>query len=556
MQNIIKSWVRYFLFVVFFGVCINLIYLAIPIYMMVVYDKVLFSFSKATLFTLGAGVIISLIMMGLIDYFRRLLLVQAGNKLALSMLPFVFKSMQSDAAGSNGASYTRGVYDLELLRNAIVRGYLLDIFDLPWVLIYLGILYFVHPLVGMVAIAGVFLVTFSQVLLRVFEKKRYVLGHIAFTANADFVCICLSHAQIVSGMGMFDTAMAKYKGRYEKGLMVRSGADVFQAGIGVVIRLIQVFTIAGVFTAGAYVFFTDEITAGAVFATVLIIARAFYPFEKSLSGMKFSIEAMAAYRRLKQFVNTTVQKPKLSLPPPQGKVEAEGISLSLNARTILHNISFGLEPGETLGILGGSSAGKTSLCKVLLGVWPALAGKIRIDGAQIDQWSRDEFGTFAGYLPQETQLFPGTVAENIARLRIVDSEKVVQAAQRAGVHDMLLKLPQGYDTKIDQTGKNLGAGQRQLISLARAMYGDVKFVVMDEPQTHLDEHGLQMVGNALKNLKQEKITTLVVTDRPNLIVNMDKLLLIKEGQIAMYGPCKEVLAQLTNSQQPQQAAGV
>lgn len=541
---------------VFFGVCINLIYLAIPIYMMVVYDKVLFSFSKASLYTLGVGVMISLIMMGLVDYFRKQMLLQAGNDLAQNMMPSVLKSMQLGAAGINGPGYTRGVHDLELLRNAIVRGHLSGLFDLPWVLICLGILYFIHPLVGVVGIAGIFLVTCFHVFFRMLEKKRYILADIAFTADADFVGTCLRYAQLVSGMGMFDIVLEKYKRRYEKSLMVRSSADAIQAGTGAAIRLLQMFTIVGVFTAGAYVFFSGEITAGAMFASVLIIARVFYPFDRSLSGMKSSIEAMAAYRRLKQFVGTTIEKPRLSLPPPQGSLEAESLILSLNSRTILHNISFGLEPGESLGVLGGSSSGKTSLCRVLLGIWPAHAGKIRMDGAEIDQWSREEFGQFAGYLPQETELFPGTVAENIARLRAVDSEKVVQAAQRAGVHDILLKLPQGYDTKIDQTGKNLSAGQRQLISLARAVYGEMKFVVLDEPQTHLDEQGVQIVGTALTNLKQEKITTLVVTDRPNLIVNMDKLLLIKEGQIAMYGPCKEVLAQLTNSQQPQQAAGV
>ena len=416
MQNIIKAWVRYLLFVVFFGVCVNLIYLAIPVYMMVVYDKVLFSFSKATLFSLGVGVMISLIMISLIDYFRKQMMVQAGNNLARSMMPFVFKSMQADAAGMNGPGYTRGVSDLELVRNAIVRGYLFDVLDMVWVLIYLGILYFVHPLVGIVGIAGVFLVTFFQAFLRVLEKKRYVLADIAFLEDADFVKNCLRHAQAVSGMGMFDAAMAKYKGRYEKGLGVRSGADSFQAGTGAVIRLIQALTLAGVFTAGAYVFFNDEMTAGAIFACVLIIARIFSPFERNLSGMKFSIEAMAAYRRLKQFVNTSAEKARLSLPAPQGKYEAQAISLSLNARTILHNISFELEPGETLGVLGGSSSGKTSLCKVLLGIWPAMAGKIRMDGAEMGQWSRDELGPFMGYLPQEIELFPGTVAENISKI--------------------------------------------------------------------------------------------------------------------------------------------
>jgi ATP-binding cassette subfamily C protein EexD len=555
MQNIIKSWFNYFIFVGFFGLCINLIYLAIPVYMMIVYDRVLFSFSTATLYTLSVGVVISLIIMGLMDYFRMRMLGQAGNNLAQKMMPFVVKMMQEDAAGISRQGYARGLYDLERLRNAVVQGHIFYILDLPWVVIYLGLLYIIHPLVGAVAIAGVFMVTLFQVLLKRLEKKRYSVADAAFQANTDFIGACLQHARLVSGMGMLPAVMEKYTDGYKKVLAERSEADAFHSGAGTVIRVLHVTVLAAVFGTGAFVFFTDEITVGVIFASVMIIARLFYPFERSLSDMKASIEAMAAYKRLTHFVKTQEQKDKLSLPAPEGKFDAEAISLAIDGKTILHNISFALEPGEILGISGPSSAGKTSLCRVLLGIWPAMAGKIRLDGAQITQWPRAEFGKYVGYMPEEPELFPASVAQNIARLGAVDSEKVVKAAQKAGVHEMILKLPQGYDTKIDQTGKNLAAGQRQLISLARAVYGEPKFVVLDEPHTHLDDPGLRMVFHTLKNLKREKITTIVVTDRPNLLVNMDKILVIKEGQVAAYGPGKEVLGKIANRQQPQLEAG-
>ena len=556
MQNLIKSWFKYFIFVGLFGLCINLIYLSIPIYMMIVYDRVLFSFSRATLYALSVGVLISLIVMGLMDYFRTRMLGQAGNDMARKMMPFVFKNMQEDNTGIKRQGYTRGLYDLELLRDAIVQGQIFYILDLPWVVIYLGVLYIIHPLVGVVAMAGVFLVTMFQILLRMIEKKRYTIADVAFQANADFAGTCVNQAELVSGMGMLPAVMGKYQDSYQKVLAVRSGADAFQSGTGAVIRLLHTTCLAGVFGAGAFVFFTDEITAGAIFASVMIIARLFYPFERSLSSMKISIEALAAYRRIKHFVDTKQAKKKLSLPAPEGKFDAQAVTLALAGKTILHNISFALEPGETLGIIGPSSAGKTSLCKLLLGIWPAAAGKIRLDGAEIAQWPGEEFGKYVGYLPQESELFQASVAENIARLQEVDSEKVVKAAQRAGAHQMILKLAQGYDTKIDATGKNLSAGQRQLISLARVLYGDPKLVVLDEPHTHLDDLGLRILASVLNNLKQEKITVVMVTDRPNLLMNMDKLLVIKEGQVAMYGPGKEVLGQLANRQQPQQAVGV
>ncbi|MBU0970239.1 MAG: ATP-binding cassette domain-containing protein [Proteobacteria bacterium] len=556
MQKMIKTWVKYFIIVGAFGVCINLIYLALPLYMMIVYDKVLFSFSQATLYTLSAGAMISFLAMGLMDYFQLQIRGKIGNELAQKTMPFVVNAMHKDAAGIVRQGYARGLEDLEILRNAVVHGKIFNFLDLPWVLIYLWILYVIHPLVGIVAMAAVFLIALFQILLKKLEKKRYTIADVAFGAHADYAKICLAHAELVSGMGMLPAILAKHEGQAMKVLAVRSAADVFHFGTGAVIRSLYVTSFAAVFGVGAFVFFTDQITAGAIFAGVVILARLFYPLEKSLADMKASIEAMGAYKRLKQFVSTQPLKKKLSLPRPEGKFDAQAVSLALAGKMILHNVSFALAPGETLGILGASSAGKTSLCKVLLGIWPAVAGKVRLDGAELAQWPEDELGKFLGYLPQELALFPASVAQNISRLQEVDSEKVVRAAKKAGVHEMILKLAQGYDTKIDETGKNLAAGQRQLISLARALYDDPKLVVLDEPHTHLDETGLRMLFYALNNLKQEKITTLVVTDRPNLLVSMDKILVIKEGQVAMYGPSKEVINQLANTQVPQQAAGV
>ena len=556
MQNMLKFGFKYLVFVGIFGVCINLIYLAIPVYMMIVYDRVLFSFSRATLYTLSAGVLISLVIMALMDYLRMRILGQAGNSLVQKMTPFVVKSMHQDAAGHTGQGYKRGLYDLEMVKNAVVHGHIFYLLDLPWVLIYLGVLYLLHPLVGAVAIAGVFMAALFQILLRRLEKKRYVIADVAFQDNAEFIRTGLQHAGLISSMGLLGAFTGKYRDRYQKIITERSGADAFHALATAVVRLVQVTALAAVFGMGAFVFFSDEITAGAIFAGVIVLARVFYPFERSLSDMKASIEAMAAYRRLRQFVDTREPKKKLSLPAPVGKFDAEAITLAVKGRTILNNISFALEPGETLGIIGPTAAGKTSLCRVLLGIWPALAGKVRLDGAQIAQWPDAELGKYVGYMPQEPELFAATVAENISRLQPVESERVVKAAQKAGVHQMILKLAQGYDTKIDLTGKNLAAGQRQLISMARAVYDDPKFVVLDEPQTPLDDLGLRILGTALNNLKQDRTTTVVVTDRPNILVAMDKLLVIKEGQVAMYGPGKEVLAQLTNRQAPQQAAGV
>ncbi|MCG8551519.1 MAG: hypothetical protein MI799_14055 [Desulfobacterales bacterium] len=259
MQNIIKSGFKYFVFIGFFGVCINLIYLSIPVYMMIVYDRVLFSYSKATLYTLGVGVLVSLAVLGLIDYFRMRMLEQAGNNIAQKMMPFVMKNMQKNAAtkGMNPQVYSRGIYDLEILRDAVVSGHIFYILDLPWVLIFLGVLYLMHPLVGGIAIAGVGIVFLFQLLLRALEKKRYIIADTAFHNNADFAHTCLQHGELISGMGMQSAVMEKYENRYTKNLTTKAGADIFQSGMGTMIRLFHLVSMAAVFGAGSFVFFTD-----------------------------------------------------------------------------------------------------------------------------------------------------------------------------------------------------------------------------------------------------------------------------------------------------------
>jgi len=548
MREMLKSWFNYFVFVCFFGIFINLIYLAVPVYMVIVYDRVLFSFSQATLFTLSAGLFISLIVMGLLEYFRSKMLLQAGVDLEQKMYPFVLSSMYKDAISLKKQSYTRGLEDLKLLKDAIINYRILWLLDLPWVLLYLALLYFMHPMLGLVGISGVFVVSLFQTLLRVLVKKRYTTADVIFNKGSNFINTTLQNAELISEMGMLKGVLNRHEKFHQKVLAMQSEADSFKAGIGAVIGTLHVIFAVAVFGTGAYLFFDGKITVGIMFASVVIITRLFYPFQHSLASMKISIKTLAAYKRLEYFVDTKKQKKTLALPEPEGKLEAENIVLAINGRNILHNISFSLEPGETLGIIGPSAAGKTSLCKVLLGIWPALAGKVLLDGAEISQWSDDELGKYVGYLPQETALFPGKVDENISRLQKVDSDKIIKASQKAGVYDMILKLPQGYDTRIDNTGKNLSAGQRQLISLARALYDDPKVVVMDEPQSNLDDVGFRLLFGALNILRKEKITTIFVTDKPNLLVNTDKLLLIKEGQVAMFGPTKDVLNKLTNKQ--------
>lgn len=556
MQKLIKPLFRYSVIVTVFGVAIHLIYLAVPLYMMIVYDRVLFSFSQATLATMIVVVILSLSSIGLIDYCRSKMLGQIANNLTGQLSPLVLRGMLQNATGLNQQWYSRGLFDLESIRDVILHGRLLPFFDLPWVLIYLGILLFIHPLIGGVTTGMLFLIVIFQGLLWIFEKDKITIADVVFQ-NQSYLASrnILHHAELVSAMGLLPSLDEAYRAGYTKILALRSESETFYAGIGALLRFLHGAILVVVFGTGAYVFFSEKISTGAIFAVVMVTARLLLPFERNFWDMHAAIKALAAYKRLHHFFNQLSGHTKLSLPSPEGKFVAENVSLATHGKVLVQNVTFAVPPGESVGITGPSGAGKTSLCKMLLGIWPATAGKIRLDDAEIDQWPEQELRQHIGYMPQEPELFPATIAENIARLQQVDSDKVVKAAQRAGVHEIILQLAQGYDTRIDLTEKNLSAGQRQLISLARAFYDEPKLVILDEPHTHLDDVGLKILRQALTNLKNDGVTTIAVTDRTNLLVNMDKILVMRDGQVALFGPSQAVFNQLANKQQSLQAAG-
>ena len=549
MRDNLKSWFKYFAFISFFGMCSNLIYLIVPIYMMVIYDRVLYSFSTATLLTLSSLTLFSLIIMGILDYIRSKMLLQAGLGMEKELLPHVLATMHNDAIAINKPGYSNGLQDLMLFREAITSFSILRFLDLPWVVLYLVLLYFMHPLMGLVATVGLGMVALFQLLLRRLNKKRYTASQATVAAGAGFLSATMRNAELITGMGMLTDVADKYSRADQKIRKNTHEAETNRCTIGAVKSTLQGLFTAGIFGTGAYLFFNNEITVGVVFASVIIMARLFSPLDLSFESVKSSVEALAAYKRLTHFLDTEKTNNTLSLPRPEGRLQAEGATLVVQNRTLLRNISFHLEPGETLGVFGPAAAGKTSIARMILGIWPAMAGKMRLDGAEIGQWKRQDLGEHLGYLPQETEFFPGTIAENIARLKKVDSKKVILAAKKAYCHDMILKLPQGYDFLIDSTGKTLSCGQRQQIALARALYNDPQVIVMDEPHLNLDDAGFKALFMTLQTLRQEKKSVVVITDRPNLLVNTDKLLMLKDGQVAMFGPSKDVLAKLTNQQQ-------
>jgi len=266
---------------------------------------------------------------------------------------------------------------------------------------------------------------------------------------------------------------------------------------------------------------------------------------------KQTIEARAAHKRLAALLAVIKETDATDLPAPTGKLDVEGVTLALGGRPILQNVSFSLAKGEALGLIGPSASGKTCLCRTLLGIWPSMGGKVRLDGANVFQWRQEQLGPYLGYLPQDIELFPGTVSENIARMGDLDSEKVIAAAKNAEVHELILKLPMGYDTPIGEGGSTLSGGQRQRIALARALYGNPVFVILDEPNSNLDDLGEKALVQTLLRMKEQGITSIIVSHKPSLLATVDKILMLNNGQVALYGPKDEVIKKMMGAVQAQ-----
>jgi PrtD family type I secretion system ABC transporter len=365
----------------------------------------------------------------------------------------------------------------------------------------------------------------------------------------------LRNAEVVGSMGMLPGLLSTWNTKNNEVIQLQTEASdkagLLQAMSRSWRQVMQVL----VYGIGAYLVLRGQMTAGMIIAASILMGRAMSPIEQAMATWRMSIDAREAYRRLDTLLKNTKPREKMDLPIPQGKLVAENVSLGVANKPILNNVSFSLEPGEIMAIIGPSAAGKSSLCRVILGIWPSMGGKVRLDGSDVFEWEAEKLGPHIGYLPQDVELFPGTVSANIARLGEPDAEQVVAAATLAGVHEMILGLPNGYDTDIGEAGRNLSGGQRQRLGLARALYGNPKLVILDEPNSNLDDAGEAALMQTLAQLKSRKVTTIMVTHKVSMLAAANKILLLTAGQVAMFGPRDEVLSRLMQQRQPQAQQG-
>lgn len=555
MQNFLRACRYFFGYAFFFSFFVNILQLTFSIYMLQVYDKVLTSFNLSTLTVITIAAVICLVVLALLEWIRSRLLVRAGIEFDHMLGETVLKQTLLNATGPAGGAQQENqgsLRDVQTLRNFLGGNSVFAFFDLPWMPIYFIFIFILHPMLGVVALAGGVIVFILGVVTERLTRKRLETASQINAHASGFTGAAMRNASIVRSMGMVGNISSRWRKMNDVTIRLQTHASRNAGLIHAVSKSLRVGLQVAIYAVGAYLTVMHESTAGIMIAASIIMGRALAPIDQAMATYKQSLEAWASYKRLDTLLNNPFTPPTMELPPPSGELIAESLYFAATPdRTIIKGVSFQMPGGQSLAVIGPSAAGKSTLCKLLLNIWTPTAGKVRIDRADIMSWDPEKLGPYIGYLPQDVELFSGSVAENIARLGEVDSQKVIRAAQMAGVHHMVLALPKGYDTQIGDHGAALSGGQRQRLGLARAVYGDPKIVVLDEPNSNLDEEGEACLVQAVMHLKQLGSTVILVTHKPNILSIVDNIMLMQDGQIVLSGKRDDVLKKMDDLRQEQ-----
>ncbi|UEM24581.1 type I secretion system permease/ATPase (plasmid) [Skermanella mucosa] len=535
-----------FLVVALFTLIINLLMLTSPIYMMQVYNRVLTTGRIETLLLLTGLAAAALLLLGALDTLRTAVTVRIGGWLNSRLGPVLLSAsvrarLQGDPAGA------QPLRDLAQIQNFIATQGLTVFFDAPWTPIFIGLIWILHPTLGMVAVGSacvLLVLSVANDLMTREPNKAASAAQIIANQRAE---AAIRNAEVVRAMGMLPALTERWRDVNGKSLdATRRAAECGGVLVGLT-KFLRFFVQIAILGIGAFLVLRAELTPGAMIATSILLGRALAPIELAMSAWRNFASSLIAFNRLRDRLKAFPAEPqRIRLPSPAGHIKFKDVTYyPVGSKTpVLQRVSFEAEPGEVIAVIGPSGGGKSTLCRLLVGIAVPQSGEVRLDNSLLGHWNADELGRHIGFLPQDVELFAGTVRENIARMEDADDESVLEAAKLAHAHEMIQRLPDGYETQIGDGGVRLSGGQRQRIGLARAIFGDPKLIVLDEPNANLDQSGEAALAAAVSELKERAGAIVIVGHRPSTLAQADKILLLKDGRVEIFGPRDEVLQRL------------
>ncbi len=539
----------------------NLLMLTGPLYMLQVYDRVLGSRSEETLVALSLLVVFLYGVMGLLDYTRGRIMARVGAKFQSALDKRVFDAMIRRSAVAQDPNAQTGLSDLESVQRLIASPVLTAGFDIPWTPVFLAGIALFHPWLGLLALGGGALLVVIALVNQLFSKGPMIEANVAAHRASMMSEEIRNEAEMIQAMGMRGAAFNRWQVARDKSLTQSVSANDVSGSFTSLTKTLRLFLQSAMLGLGAYLVLQGEVTAGAMIASSILMGRALAPIELALGQWPLVQRATRGWKSLSELLsNVPPEQTKTELPKPKAKLDVQSLTIVPpgDTRAQLKSVNFKVEPGQALGVIGPSGAGKSTLARALTGVWRAAGGTVRLDGAALDQYAPDVLGQHIGYLPQRVQLFEGTIAENIAKLSSEpDSQKVVAAAQKAAAHEMILQLPDGYDTRINAGGGRLSGGQMQRVALARALYHEPVILILDEPNSNLDNEGSMALNAAIRSMKEAGHSVLIMAHRPSAIQECDMLLVLDQGTVKAFGPKDQVLKDtVTNHQQLRKTAAM
>lgn len=537
-----------------FSAIINLLMVVPALYMLQVFDRVLSSRNETTLLMLTLMVLGAYLFISTLEIIRSFILIRVGAKLDMKMNSRVYTASFEQNLKNAGGNAGQALSDLTSIRQFLTGNGLFAFFDAPWFPIYLAIIFLFSPILGTFALVGTLILIVLAYINEVVSKKPLEEASNISVASNNLATNNLRNAEVISAMGMLPNLMSRWLKLNNRFLQLQAEASEKSGIVTALTKFVRMAMQSLILGVGALLVLDGKISPGMMIVASILMGRATAPVDQLIGVWKNWTNTRSAYNRLNKLLEENpINKFGMSLPTPTGQFSVEMVTANPpnSPVAVIKNLSFAVEAGDILGVIGPSGSGKSTLARLLVGVWPTTQGKIRLDGADISQWDKNDLGSSIGYLPQDVELFTGSISENIARFGEIDSEKVIIAAKRAGVHDMILHFPKGYDTILGDNGSGLSGGQKQRIGLARAMYNDPALIVLDEPNSNLDDIGEQALVSAINDLKSRGKTIILITHRTSTLTTTNKLLILRNDMSPLFGLTNEVISELTkNKQQP------